>query len=144
LKETHEDKSEKDSMPREKPDFNLIIGNVLRYGVVISFAIIALGSALLFLENSTGYYSLGTAEELFQRHNRFLIGFVPLIQGVIAAKPYAVIDLGLIVLLATPIARVLISIFLFAEEKRYVYVAITACVLAILLASTFILGPLLA
>jgi uncharacterized membrane protein len=136
---------EKNMVDSEKEsEFYSIIGNVLRYGVVISFIVIVAGSALLFLENNTGYYALGTAEQLFSRHNRFLIGPVPLVEGVLSAKPYAVIDLGLIILLATPVARVLISIFLFAEERRYIFVLITAVVLAILLASTFILGPLLA
>jgi uncharacterized membrane protein len=65
-----------------------------------------------------------------------------LIQGIAAAKPYAIIELGLLILLATLIARVAISIFLFAGEKRYVFVAITATVLAILLVSMFVLDTL--
>ena len=129
---------------RNEPDFNSIIGNVLRYGVIISFILISTGSALLFLENNTGYYPIENAEQLFARQNRFLIGLVPLVQGVVAGKPYAIIDLGLLVLLATPIARVFISIFLFSFEKRYIFVAITVTVLAILLSSTFMLGPRLA
>ncbi len=124
-------------------EFNTVIGLVLRYGVMISFAIITVGSVLLFAEGQTGYYALGTAEQLFDRHNRFLIGIVPLVQGVISAKPYAIIDFGLLVLLATPIARVFISIFLFLEERRYVFVLITLIVLGLLLFSTFVLGPFL-
>ena len=120
-----------------------MVGLVLRYGVIASFTIIAIGSALLFLEGQTGYYPLGTAEQLFDRHNEFLIGLVPLLQGVITAKPYAIIDFGLLVLLATPIARVLISVFLFLEERRYAFVLITVTVLGLLLFSTFVLGPLL-
>lgn len=129
---------------QDRTDFNSIIGNVLRYGVIISFATILIGSSLLFIEGSTGYYSLGTSAELVDRHNRFLIGIIPLLQGIAVAKPYAIIDLGLIILLATPIARVAISIFLFAEEKRYNFVAITCTVLAVLLISMFVLGPVLA
>ena len=99
---------------------------------------------MLFAENNTGYYTLTTAQELFARQNKFLVGFVPLIQGVIAGKPFAIIVLGLIVLLATPILRVAVSIFLFAAERRYILVGITATVLVILIVSTFVLGPLLA
>lgn len=132
------------STKENDPDFNSIIGNVLRYGVIISFALIAVGSILLFLENSTGYYAIGSAEQLFSRHNKFLIGFVPLLLGFIARKPYAILDMGLLVLLATPLARVFISIFLFSFEKRYIFVAITVTVLLILLTSTFVLGPALA
>lgn len=130
-------------MARKGVDFNTVIGLVLRYGVIISFSIIAVGSILLFVEGQTGYYPLGSAEQLFGRHNHFLIGLVPLVQGVISAKPYAIIDMGLLVLLATPVARVFISIFLFVEEKRYIFVLITVTVLALLLFSAFVLGPLL-
>jgi uncharacterized membrane protein len=123
-------------------DFKAAIGFVLRYGVIASFIMVALGSVLLFLEGQTGYYPLGSAEQLFDSQNRFLIGLAPLVQGVASAKPYAVIDLGLAVLLATPVARVVISVFLFVEEKRYAFVAITATVLAILLLSMFVVAPL--
>ncbi len=130
-------------MERKESEFNTVIGLVLRYGVVISFVIVATGSALLFLEGQTGYYALTTAEQLFDRHNHFLIGLIPLLQGVVAVKPYAIIDLGLILLLGTPIARVFISIFLFLDEKRYAFVLITVTVLCLLLFSTFVLGPIL-
>jgi uncharacterized membrane protein len=123
-------------------DFKSAIGLVLRYGVIASFIVVALGSVLLFLEGQTGYYQMGSAEQLFDSQNRSLIGLTRLIQGVASAKPYAVIDLGLVVLLATPVARVVISVFLFMEEKRYAFVAITATVLAILLLSMFVVAPL--
>lgn len=124
-------------------DFKKAIGLVLRYGVVASFVLVALGSVLMFLEGQTGYGRMGSAEELFGARDTFLVGLAPLVQGVAAAKPYAVIDLGLVVLLATPVARVVISIFLFLGEKRYAFVAITATVLAILMVSVFVIAPLI-
>ena len=123
-------------------DFRSAIGLMLRCGVVASFIVVAIGSVLLFLEGQTGYSPMGSAEQLFDSQNRSLIGLAPLIQGVASAKPYAVIDLGLGVLLATPVARVVISVFLFMDEKRYAFVAITATVLAILLLSMFVVAPL--
>ena len=123
-------------------DFKKAIGLVLRYGVVASFALVSLGSVLMFLEGQTGYYRMGTAEQLFEARNNFLIGLAPLLRGVASAKPYAIIDLGLVVLLATPVARVVISIFLFLGERRYVFVAITATVLAILMLSVLVIAPL--
>jgi uncharacterized membrane protein len=129
-------------MAQTEPRFKAVIAYVLRYGVVASFALVALGSLLLFSEGQTGYSSLGTAQQLFDAQDKFLVGLVPLIQGVLAAKPYAIIDLGLVVLLATPVARVVISIALFADERSYAFVAITSTVLAILLLSMFVVAPL--
>jgi uncharacterized membrane protein len=128
-------------MPTRERDFNTIIGHVLRFGVTIAFAVIALGSGLLFAEGQTGYGPMGSADQLYS--NRFVLGLGSLFQGVFSAKPFAIIDLGLILLFATPLARVAISIFLFSEEKRYIFVLITIIVLTILLLSTFVIGPLL-
>lgn len=121
--------------------FNRMIGHVLRFGVTISFAVIALGSGLMFIEGQSGYGPLGSAEQISA--NRFVLGLGDVFQGVFSAKPFAIIDLGLILLFATPLARVAISIFLFFEEKRYIFVWITIVVLTILLLSTFVIGPLL-
>jgi len=129
-------------MAQTEHRFKAAIAYVLRYGVVASFVLVAMGSLLLFFEGQTGYSSLGTAEQLFGVRDKFLVGLAPLVQGVEAAKPYAIIDLGLVVLLATPVARVIISMFLFAEERSYAFVAITATVLAILLLSMFVVAPL--
>lgn len=128
-------------MPTTQKDFNRIIGLVLRFGVTIASAVIAVGSVLLFVEGQSGYGSLSSAEQLYS--SRFVLGLAPLFQGVIMVKPFAIIDLGLILLFATPLARVAISIFLFFEEKRYIFVWITILVLSILLLSTFVIGPLL-
>lgn len=129
-------------MTEERRDFRVVIGLVLRYGVVASFVLVAVGSALLFLEGHTGYSVLGSAEDLTGAHSRSLVGLASLVQDVAAGKPYAVIDLGLIVLLATPVARVAISIALFLEERKYIFVAITVTVLAILMLSMFVVAPL--
>ncbi len=131
-------------MTEQEGRFRTVIGFVLRYGVIASFAVVALGSALLFLRGQTGYHPLVTAEELFGPQTRFVLGPGPLLRGVASGKPYAVIDLGVILLLGTPIARVIISIFLFAEERSYAFVAITATVLAILMLSVFVVAPLAA
>jgi uncharacterized membrane protein len=49
----------------------------------------------------------------------------------------AILQLGLLLLVATPIARVLFSVFAFALEGDRMYVAFTLTVLAILLYSLF-------
>jgi uncharacterized membrane protein len=54
-------------------------------------------------------------------------------------EPLAICQLGLLVLLATPVARVAASVVGFALERDRLYTAITLTVLAILLASIFVL-----
>jgi uncharacterized membrane protein len=56
-----------------------------------------------------------------------------------ALQPVAITQLGLLALVATPVARVAASVVGFAIEGDRLYVAITLTVLAILLASLFVL-----
>jgi uncharacterized membrane protein len=136
-------REERKSISSTTIDFNSIIGLVLRYGVVVSFIVISVGLILLYIEGQTGYYPVGTVQQLIDRHNRFLIGIVPVLEGVLFGRPYAIILLGLLILLATPVARVFISIWLFLSQRRYNFVAITSFVFAILLISMFVIGPLI-
>jgi len=48
---------------------------------------------------------------------------------------HGIIQLGLLLLIATPVARVAFSVVAFAAERDWLYVAITLIVLAILIYS---------
>jgi len=60
--------------------------------------------------------------------------------GLLELRPIATTQLGLLVLVATPVVRVAVSVVGFARERDALYVAITLAVLAILLASLFLVG----
>ena len=66
-----------------------------------------------------------------------IIGMIVMIIGNPAGEHIA--NLGLLLLIATPVARVAASIVLFARDRDYLYVAITTTVLLLLLLS-FMLG----
>ncbi len=58
-----------------------------------------------------------------------------IVKGAIALRARSIIQLGMLLLIATPIARVAFSLIGFALERDRTYVVITALVLAILLFS---------
>src|SRR6184192_3989796 len=93
------------------------IGTLLRTGVLLSAAIVFLGGAVYLARHgeSPADYRVfrGEPSELRQ------------ISGIV--------QLGLLLLIATPVARVIFSIFGFAAEKDYPYVGFASVVLAILL-----------
>jgi uncharacterized membrane protein YfcA len=60
--------------------------------------------------------------------------------GLLTLNPQAVITLGLLLLIATPVMRVAVSIIAFAAERDWRYVVITCIVLIILLFSIFYVG----
>jgi len=106
----------------------LIIGNLLRAGVILAAAIVAAGGAIYLLRHgsATPHYGvfLGEPEDL-----RSLRG---IIRDVLAFRGRGIIQLGLLVLLATPVARVAFSVIAFALERDLLYVGVTLVVLAVL------------
>lgn len=114
----------------------LIISNVLRGGVLLSAAIIALGVVLFYARYLTGDSPANAA-------TTFPASLGQVGAGLAHGNPLAVITLGLLILLATPVFRVAVSIVAFALERDQQYVIITLIVLAILLGSFFFLGPAL-
>jgi uncharacterized membrane protein len=110
---------------------NRTISFVLRGGVLLSAGLLILGALLYFVRVLWGG---APANPLSFPHTP---GDV--ISGLAHGDPLAILALGLIVLLLTPVARVLISIFAFARERDWLYVGITTLVLLILLVS-FLLG----
>ena len=57
--------------------------------------------------------------------------------GALAGKPYAIIGLGVLLLIATPVIRVALSVFFFLKRRDWLYVAITLVVFAVLLFGLF-------
>ena len=64
--------------------------------------------------------------------------FSGVLSGLAAGRPVAIAQLGLLVLVATPVSRVGVSLIAFAVERDRLYVAITAGVLGLLLLSLFL------
>jgi len=110
-----------------------VISRVLRYGVLISAAIIIAGLLLLIAANG-----LSDATPLLNFDLRQAPTLGSFASGLASLQPYSVIELGAIVLIATPVSRVLISVFLFAAQKDRTYTLITLVVLSLLLFSMLV------
>ena len=119
------------------PDsMNTIISKVLRYGVLLSAAVIVVGTVLLGAHEAfsqSGSFLNYNPNQV--PHGSFPVTFNGLAAGLISGSPIAIIELGVLLLLATPVSRVLFSVFLFAAEHNRTYVYITLTVLTLLLFS---------
>jgi len=100
--------------------------------VYLSGSVILFGVVLFFIKNGNAQ-----TNNLRLMHYPTTLGAV--FTGLGKFDPLSVIALGLILLIATPVSRIIISIFTFAIEKDWRYVAITSGVLTILIIS-FLLG----
>jgi uncharacterized membrane protein len=123
------------------PDFNVVISNLLKYGVLISVTLVLAGLVILFVRTPVGLPTT-TQKIISENFGKPTLDASTLLGGVASANPIFIIQLGLLVLLATPVARVVASVILFAAEKDMMYVAITLIVLTVLLFSIFVVGPI--
>jgi uncharacterized membrane protein len=124
---------------RDPESMSAVVGNALRYGVLLSAAVIIFGILELVATSGTSDVS---GSIIYNPdavpHGNFDISLSGLLSGLIGLQPYSLIELGAIILIATPVSRVLISVFLFAAEGDRVYVAVTAVVLSLLLFSLLV------
>jgi uncharacterized membrane protein YfcA/uncharacterized membrane protein len=112
--------------PKKPADINQIIGWLLQAGVILSAALIILG--VILLPGRPG----GLSPE---RVLAFPQTFGAIWAGLLIMRPQSFISVGLLLLIATPVVRVAISILAFMLEKDRKYVIITCIVLAILVFS---------
>ncbi|MCL5736482.1 MAG: DUF1634 domain-containing protein [Actinobacteria bacterium] len=109
----------------------VIIGYTLRIGVLTAAAIVLIGGVLYLVQSGAAvprYHTFHTAATPSDN----LSGIVRNIQ---ALNSYGIIQLGLLVLIATPILRVIFSVIAFALERDVLYIVATLIVLAVLLYS---------
>jgi uncharacterized membrane protein len=113
--------------------FRTLVSTVLIVGVAVSAALIGIGFVAALAVGWQGVL-LGAAPALAPTTD-----FSNLPSRLAALEPAAITQLGLIALLATPVARVAASVVGFALERDRLYAAITLAVLLILLTSIFVL-----
>lgn len=118
----------------QKPDETVatrVIGWILQGGVLLSALIIVCGLLLFPLKGEKISF-----EQLLN-----ILQTLPQVgAGLLSLQPQAVITLGLLLLIATPVVRVMASVIMFALEHDRTYVVITGVVLSILLVSIFVLS----
>lgn len=124
------DKNTKEQMTEEMADVQLIIGKILRLGVMISATVMIIGLVLLIVKGNGGY-----------PHNVFPTDFTQIWAEIAELKPYAIMMLGIFLLILTPVLRVVVSIYSFYREGDSLYVWITTIVLVIL-GISFVFGIL--
>lgn len=119
--------SKNNSTRKEMLEVELVIGKIMRIGVLFSAAVMLLGFAMFLITGNSGYPATSFPTTL------------PAIwQGLVSFKSYAYMMAGIYLLILTPVLRVVISIYAFYQEKDMLYVKITSLVLLILIISVIV------
>jgi len=111
----------------------IFIGNLLRTGVITAAALVILGGLVYVFRHGLALpdYKIFQGEPAELRHVAGIIKYTLSFHG------RGMIQLGLLVLIATPIARVALSVFAFLRQRDRLYVIVTLIVLAVLIYSLF-------
>jgi len=112
-------------------DMQAIIGWVQRIGVIVSISIVIFGGVVYLSRHGseTPEHSTFTGVPVF-------VEAPHVIGGVLDFRGRAIIQIGIMLLIATPILRIIFSIIGFAIEKDKLYVAISLLVLLIIFLSS--------
>jgi len=123
----------------------LVISYVLRGGVLLSAAVILYGLSLAAATRDTGYAPIQPHHlpDILAFHPAAGPGYFPttpatVLRAALAGKPYAIIGLGMLLLIATPVLRVALSVVFFLAQRDWLYAGITVFVLAVLLLSLIV------
>ena len=108
-----------------------IIGGLLRTGVTLAAAIVSAGAAIYLIRHGLEpvNYRAFRGEPNDLRHLRGIVHQTFGLHG------RGIIQLGLVFLIATPVARVAFAAFAFAMERDRMYVVFTLIVLSVLMYS---------
>jgi uncharacterized membrane protein len=113
--------------------FEELIANLLRTGVLLSATVVLLGAIIYLIRHgfAPADYRVFHGEPKELKSVQGIVGFAFHLHG------RGLIQLGLLLLIATPVARVIFSVFGFAREQDRMYVGFTLIVLMVLLYSLF-------
>jgi len=105
-----------------------IIGRLLQAGVILAAVFVLAGGVVYLARHSTPV----TNYHVFQGEPAELRTVPGILHEALALRGRGLIQLGLLILIATPIARVAFSVLAFLYERDWTYVAVTLVVLGLL------------
>jgi uncharacterized membrane protein len=114
-------------------DIESVMGRLLITGVIISGTLILVGGIYYLAEKGFSIPQYKT----FIGEPSHLRSVKQIIKGVVHLNSLSIIQLGILLLIATPVSRVIFSVIGFFFEKDYLYVIISLIVLAIIAYSIF-------
>ncbi|MBO5133720.1 MAG: DUF1634 domain-containing protein [Bacteroidaceae bacterium] len=120
----------------EGKKLEIMVARTLRWGVSVACAIAFVGGAIYLYKHGHEALPDYTTFSYSETHPQEYTTLSGIIKGVKQMNAASWIQLGVIALLLTPILRVLLSLVGFIGERDWLYSAITAIVLAIIIGNS--------
>ena len=112
---------------------------ILRIGLITALVILLGGIAAYLVENA----SIGFGQMVAQNPIVHYLGLDALAHGLATGQPEAYLTLGVLVLVATPIARVVTGLYFFARNREREMALIATTVGVLLFVGILVIGPFL-
>ena len=119
------------TIPSDDSGLDRYIGIILRTGMLLSASMVLIGSVLFLTQHGLGKPDFHE----FRGEPKHMTSVRMIVQDAAHGQPLSIIQLGLLLLIVTPIARVVFSVAAFAWERDYLYVGFSLTVLLVLLYS---------
>jgi len=113
------------------------LGRLLQGGVLLAAAVVSAGALRYLIKYGMTRQQYGT----FVGEPTDLSHVGGILRAALELRGRGLIQLGLLLLIATPVARVAVSLLAFLRQRDRIYTAVTAFVLLVLLASLSGLVP---
>jgi uncharacterized membrane protein len=107
----------------------LLVGQLLQIGVIVAALVVLLGGTLLLAHHGHASMDFHT----FHSEPGPLRSVHGAIRAAFGGDPRAIVQFGLVLLIATPVARVALLLGAFALQKDRLYVLLATVVLVLLL-----------
>jgi len=114
-------------------DIELLVGRLLRTGVITASCIVLIGGILFLIQHGS---SPMPSYHHFNGEDSSFTTFGGIISSTLQFDAKGIVQFGVMVLIATPVLRIALSLLGFALEKDKLYVIITTIVLCVMLFST--------
>jgi uncharacterized membrane protein len=108
-----------------------MMGNLLRVGVILAATVILLGGLIYLVRHGTAQPNY----QIFRGEPADLKTLRGIWDDALSFRGRGIIQLGLLLLILTPIARVSFSVYAFARQRDWTYVTFTLIVLGLLVFS---------
>jgi uncharacterized membrane protein len=106
-----------------------VVGRLLQLGVLIAAIVVLIGGVLLLVQRG----GTPVASSVFHAEPDSLRSIAGIIRGVTSMQSESIVQLGLLLLIATPVTRVAFTLVAFVLQRDRTYIVVTTVVLALLL-----------
>ncbi len=125
------DTNSNDTKTLNEQQLEMLLSNILKYGVLIASTVVLVGGILYLIRHGAEPVDY----QFFQGEPSEFCSPTGVFTAVLSGSRRGMIQLGLLLLVATPIVRVVISLLTFLWQREFTYVMITLSVLTALIYS---------